>query len=113
MALNFSRMRQRIALQSATESTAADGQKTKTWSTYATVWGYAVPVSASEIAAADHPLMGTTWAVEMRWRSTVTEQHRMQISVHGVTRTVYITGLRDVDNLGKVLQIGGFERSDD
>jgi hypothetical protein len=37
----------------------------------------------------------------------------MQISVHGVTRTVYITGLRDVDNLGKVLQIGGFERSDD
>lgn len=112
MAINSSRMRRRIELQSYTESTAADGQKTKSWSTYATVWGFAVPVSANEISTGDHQLLGTTWAVEMRYRSTVTEQHRMKISVHGTARYIYITGLRDVDAMGKVLQIGGFERND-
>jgi len=112
MPLNSGRMRQRVALQSYTESTGNDGQKIKSWTTYATVWAYAVPVSAQEISTADHQLLGTTWAVEMRYRSTVTEQHRMVISVHGTSRYVYITGIRDVDNLGKVLQIGGFERSD-
>ena len=112
MPVNSSRMRQRVTLQSCTESTGNDGQKTKTWATYATVWAYAVPVSASEVTSGDHQLMATTWAVEMRYRSTVTEEHRMLITVHGTQRTVYISGIRDVDSLGKVLQIGGFERSD-
>jgi len=112
MPVNSSRMRQRVELQSSTESTGNDGQKIKSWSTYATVWAYAVPVSASEVTSGDHQFLGTTWAVEMRYRSTVTEEHRMLISVHGTQRTVYITGMRDVDNLGKVLQIGGFERND-
>ena len=105
-------MNRRVELQSSTESAGNDGQKIKSWSTYATVWAYAVPVNVGEIMVADHQIKGTSWAVEMRWRSTVTEQHRMLISVHGVTHTVYISGLVDVDNRGKALQITGFERSD-
>lgn len=112
MPLNSGRMRQRIALQSYTESVGNDGQKIKSWSTYATVWGYAVPVSAQEVSTADHQLLGTTWAVEMRYRSTLNEKHRMVIGIHGASHYVYITGMRDVDNLGKVWQIGGFERND-
>jgi SPP1 family predicted phage head-tail adaptor len=110
--MNIGRMRQRIALQSATETTSADGQKVKTWSTYATVWGFAVPINASEIQTGEQPIVGTTWAIEMRYRPTVTEAHRALISIHGTTHTVYFSGVRDVDNLGKVLQIAGFERSD-
>lgn len=109
MALNIGRMRDRVALQSYTETTAANGQKTRSWTTYATVWAFCTPVSAGEPTAGDQMKRIVNWAVEMRWRSTVTSEHRMVFTRSGVTHTVHITGVVDVDNRGDVMQVSGVE----
>ena len=99
------RLRKRLALQSATDSTDSYGQPTRTWATYATVWGSVEPVTASEAQTAMQQGVSITHKVTVRYLSTVTAEHRALLG----SRVLNFRGVRNVDERGITLEIDAEE----
>ena len=100
-------LRHRLALQSPTKGQDAYGAPTQTaWTTYATVWGEVIPVSASEKMAAEivNPLV--THSMTIRRRSGVQADHR--ILYNG--RTFQIDGIYDMEEEREYQRIETIER---
>jgi SPP1 family predicted phage head-tail adaptor len=98
-------LRHRLALQSATDSTDNYGQPTRSWATYATVWGKVLPVTASESQLANQQQTDITHRITIRHRADVTAEHRI---IFG-SRTLNIRGVRDLEERGIALEIDAEE----
>ncbi len=98
-------LRHRLELQSPTDSVDSYGQPTRTWSTYATVWGKVMPVSAGESQLANQQQSDITHRVLIRHRSDVTAEHRILFG----SRELNIRGVRDTEERGISLEIDAEE----
>ncbi len=98
-------LRHRLALQSATDSTDSYGQPTRSWATYATVWGKVLPVTAGESQLANQQQADITHRITIRHRADVTAEHRILFG----SRTLNIRGVRDLEERGITLEIDAEE----
>lgn len=103
--MNIGRLRHRLELQSATDSTDSYGQPTRTWAAYATVWGEVIPLSATEAPLAQQLQAGITHKVTLRYRSDVTAEHRIKLG----SRYLNVRGVRNVEERGIMLEIDADE----
>lgn len=76
----------RVALQSAVIARSATGQETKTWATYATVWGSVVTLRGASYYAAEQTANETSIELYIWYRDDVAPEHRAII--RGVTYEV-------------------------
>jgi len=70
-------LRHRLAFASATESRDAAGGVTKSWSTYATLWGSITVKSGREKMEAPGPISNHEVEVKIRYNSSVGLEHRI------------------------------------
>lgn len=99
------KLRHRLELQSATDSTDSYGQPTRTWATYATVWGSIEPMSASEGPLADQLQGAISHLVTVRYNSTLAVEHRIKFG----TRYFNVVGVRDFEERGIYQEIDAKE----
>lgn len=103
--MNIGKLRHRLELQSATDSTDSYGQPARTWATYATVWGEVVPVSGVEAQTAYQAGVVLTHLVTVRYRDDVTAQHRIKYG----TRYLNIKAVRNQEERGIALEMDAEE----
>ena len=99
------KLRHRLELQSAADSTDSYGQPTRTWATYATVWGSVEPVTASEAPLADQLQGAITHSVTLRFTSDLEVGHRIKFG----SRYLNVRGVRNVEERGISLQVDAEE----
>lgn len=71
-------LRQRVDLETPTNTADGMGGQTVAWSTFTTVWAAVWPVSASEQVQAGQQAMTITHRIRIRWRSGVTSDMRVK-----------------------------------
>ena len=71
------RYRQRVQIQTRTETRATDGGVTETWTALAPVWASVEPLIGEELWEAQKVNPIVTHRVRMRHRSDVTSKHRL------------------------------------
>lgn len=98
-------LRHRLELQSPTDSTDSYGQPTRSWATYATVWGKVLPFTANESQLANQQQAVITHRITIRYNADVTAEHRI---IFG-SRTLNIRGVRDLEERGIALEIDAEE----
>ena len=76
-------MRQRITIQQLTEAQDAQGAKSESWATYATVWAAIRPLRGREFLEAKQLQARVSHEIRARWLSGVTPA--MQITVDSRT----------------------------
>lgn len=91
-AMDIGTLRERVSLQSATDTVDAAGQPARAWATYSTVWARVEPLSAMETQRADQQIGSITHRVTVRYLSTITNLHRVlygsrALNIRGVTDT--------------------------
>jgi SPP1 family predicted phage head-tail adaptor len=100
------RLRERLELQSATDTLDSYGQPTRAWATYSTVWANLVPLGASEPQIADKQTPQGKFKITIRFQSGVLPFHR---AVMGA-RTFNFESVIDVDERSKWLEIQATEQ---
>lgn len=76
------KLRHRITIQSATQTTNGFGEVTKTWATFATVWAAVEPLTGREYMQARQAEASVTTKIRIRERSGVTERMRVSWGAH-------------------------------
>ena len=71
------RLRNRLVLQSKTETRGAAGGVSTTWTTQATVWGGIHPISGKEYTAIQQTQNEATVKIVMRYQSSIDETWRV------------------------------------
>ena len=71
-------MRHRVVVQSASESRAADGGVTLTWSDVSTRWAQIEPASGKEFFVNQQVAAEVTHKITLRNYDTLTTQHRLK-----------------------------------
>lgn len=94
-------LRHQMVIQSKTESQAASGMPSESWSTHATVWARVKPVKADEGFEAGTTTARRTHEITIRALSTVTPNMRVSWD----SRYFYITGVRDMDERGIMMTL--------
>lgn len=89
------KLRDRVQLQSATTSRDSIGGFSKSWTTYATVWGALKSSGGTERKEADKTHAQVTCQWEFRFRSDVMPRHRILFG----DRTFEITRVSDPDSM--------------
>lgn len=69
-------LRDRVDLQSSTDSLDAFGQPARTWTTYATVWAKVQGQSGGEAQQANHQYSTVQYRITIRRRTDVSATHR-------------------------------------
>lgn len=92
------RLRHRIIVEKATESRSAHGDVERSWATFATVWAEIRPLNSREAVEALQVREQVTHFIKLRELSGLTPSMRVK---HG-SRVFNITGIRDIDERGKV-----------
>ena len=82
-------LRHSVALQSATDTRDAAGGVTKTWATYATVYGKLEVMRGKETLEAPGPISNHEIELTIRYNSTVALEHRAVVN----TRTYEINSI--------------------
>lgn len=72
------KMRHRVVVQSASESRAADGGVTFTWSDVSTRWASIEPASGKEFLSSQQVAAEVTHKITLRNYDTLTPQHRLK-----------------------------------
>lgn len=98
-------LRQRIDLQSAVETRDAIGGVIRTWSTIATVWGEIRPMNSHETVANRQVVGRITHFIKIRHYAALRQTWRVKYG----TRTFNITGIRNIDERGKVQVLDAIE----
>lgn len=91
--MDFGRLDRLVALQSQAVSVGANGErKAGAWSTYASVWAEERQITAREAMTGKTEQAMRAMAFIIRWRSDVTERHR--VVYDGAAYD--ITGIREI-----------------
>lgn len=69
-------LRERLELQSSTDSLDSYGQPTRTWATYSTVWASLMPTGGSEPSIANQQTPQAKFKITIRYQSGVASTHR-------------------------------------
>jgi len=72
------RLRERVTIQTPTQTTTSGGQPIVTWSTHKTKWANVESLTATEKLANNKPEKEVNWKITMRYDSSVTTQMRIQ-----------------------------------
>ena len=94
-------MREQISIEEPTMTSDTYGGNTRAWNSIATVWANVKPVSAAEKFFAGKVEMDVSHKIKIRYRDDVNATQRI---VYGA-RTFIITGVRNIDELDKFLEI--------
>ena len=70
-------MRQRITIETPTETQAADGSITRTWETFITVWASIEPLAGREYFAAAREQADVSHRIRMRYTEGITHKTRV------------------------------------
>lgn len=88
-----------VALQSQAQGVAANGERTGSWSTYASVWAEMREISGREVIASGTDQAQKQVIFFIRYRSDVTERHRMS----------YDGDFYDIENIREIGRRAGLE----
>lgn len=91
--MDIGALRNRLDLQSPTDTVDAAGQPTRTWGTYATVWGSITPTSSAESQLAMQQVGSITHKITIRYQAAVTIMDRVSFD----SRLFNIKGIRKLD----------------
>lgn len=100
-------LRHRIELQQATESRDAIGGVNRTWATTATVWGQVTPMTSREVVANAQVVGRITHFIKIRQYATLKTTWRVKYG----GRIFNISGIRNIDERGKVMVIDAIEET--
>lgn len=109
---SIGKLRHRVELQTATDTTAASGQISQTWATTLTVWADVRPVSAYESFQAQQLQAEITHRIRCRYSSTLVTDYVKGLSKKRVkwgNRIFRIEGHRRVDEVGKWFDLTAVE----
>jgi len=108
--MNAGRMKHRVTIKQPVTSIDAHGSQKDTWTgdgtTVATVWAHIKPVRAYEQMQAQRLGVEVSHIVTIRYRSGITEKMRLAWG----NRTLNITGVRNLDEADKWLELFCMER---
>jgi SPP1 family predicted phage head-tail adaptor len=94
-------LRQRIELQSRTDTQDATGQAVPTWATYATVWAAIEPLTGRELIAAKQAQSQDTVKVRCRYLTGILTTHRVLFG----TRILAINAVINLDERNRELNL--------
>jgi SPP1 family predicted phage head-tail adaptor len=100
-------LRERLELQSATDTLDSYGQPARAWTTYATVWANVVPSGGSEPVIADQQSPQRNFKITVRFLSGVSSTHR---AVMG-SRAFNFVSVIDLEERSKWLEIQATEQA--
>ena len=98
-------LRMRIDLQSAVETRDSIGGVVRTWSTIATVWGEIRPMNSRETVANSQVVERITHFIKIRQYANLRTTWRVKYG----SRIFNITGIRNIDERGKVQVLDAIE----
>ena len=90
-------LRHRVTIQSATDTTAAGGTVSRTWASVATVWASITPIKAQEQVEADQTVAVVTHLIATR-SNELQAQRRVVVG----SRTFHVTGVRNIEERGRL-----------
>jgi SPP1 family predicted phage head-tail adaptor len=98
--LRIGRFRQRVALQSLTETPDSFGQPIQSWTTVGTYWAWVRPLQGRELMHAKQIVAEATHAVSMRWLgNAVVVKPENQLVMTDSQGTVHTFGSTSVMNI--------------
>lgn len=98
-AVQAGKLRQRVAIQEATETRDAIGGVVREWETLDTVWASVEPLTSREVIQASQVDNRTSHRIRLRHYSGL--DSTMRFSFRG--RVLNIVGVRNIDERGKVM----------
>lgn len=100
------RLRERLELQSATDTLDSYGQPTRAWATYSTVWANVIPTGGSEPQVADQQNPQVSFKITIRYQAGVSSTHR---AIMGA-RVFNFQSVLNVDERSRWLEIQATEQ---
>ena len=86
-------LRHSLALQNSTETQGESGMASKTWTTFATVWGRVSPTAGMERKLGPQTIAANTHEVEIRYNSSVVPATRILFG----SRALYVKEIINAD----------------
>ena len=95
------KLRHRVTVKEPTETTDGQGGVTSTWSVVANVWAEIRPILGLERFFREGLHPSITHLVKIRYRADINTTQR----IHHGSRTLYIRGLRNIDERNNILEL--------
>ena len=102
-------LRNKIIIQSPTESRDTIGGVTKTWATFAEAWASIEPISQREFDRSDQTRADASHKIVIRFVSGVLPTFRVAWTVSGTTRYFNIVGIANTDERSKTITLMAME----
>jgi SPP1 family predicted phage head-tail adaptor len=98
--VKIGRMRQRVTLQSLTETPDSYGQRIQTWTTVGTYWAYLKAISGAEMVNGQQIKANVTHFVQMRYVGSVTPSMRILLG----TRVINLVWVNNIDERNRTYE---------
>lgn len=99
------RLRNRIVIQTATQSRDQIGGFEKSWADTKSVWADVVPVSAKEYMQADQQKGQITHRIYIRHYNGLSTSHRIKWNDRGTDRYFHIKGVIDMQSRERKMEV--------